>query len=68
MKLIRLRTVLEMTALSRSSLYRLMDADEFPKSIPLAGRCVAWVDEEVEDWIAERIAMRDGEVKESRVV
>lgn len=63
MKFIRLQTVLEMTALSRTSLYRLMDANKFPKSIPLSGRSVAWVDVEVEDWIAERIAMRNDGIK-----
>lgn len=60
MKFIRLRTVLEMTALSSTTLYRLIETGKFPQNITLGERCVAWVEEEVEDWLAQRIAERDG--------
>lgn len=59
MKFIRLRTVLEITALSSTTLYRLMGAGKFPQNIALGERCVAWVEQEVEDWLAQRIAERD---------
>lgn len=59
MKLIRISTVIDQTGLARSTIYKLMDAGQFPSSIPLIGRTVAWVESEVQDWICERIAMRD---------
>jgi prophage regulatory protein len=55
MRLIRLPEVLKKTGLSRSRLY----ADvSFPQRVKLGTRGVAWVESEVEDWIAARIADR----------
>jgi prophage regulatory protein len=55
MRLLRLPEVLKTTALSRSSVYRLMEAGEFPVSIRLGARSIAWVEEEVQNWIQQRI-------------
>lgn len=51
---LRLRDVLEITALSRSSLYRYMDSGDFPKQYKLGSRSVAWKKDEVESWISQR--------------
>ncbi|MFL0797262.1 MAG: AlpA family transcriptional regulator [Cellvibrionaceae bacterium] len=59
MRMLRLQEVISTTGLSRSSIYRLIESDEFPKSVQLGGRSVAWVDEEINDWLLERIAQRD---------
>lgn len=53
--LIKRREVLARTALANSTLYRLMAAGEFPQSIQIGPRAVAWVEEEVDAWIEERI-------------
>ena len=53
---VRLPQVKEMTCLSKSSIYRLMDAGDFPKQILLGARSVVWVRTQVEDWCAEKIA------------
>jgi len=58
MRLLRLSEVLHLTALSRSSVYRLMEAGSFPASINLSARSVAWVEEEVQEWIQKRIEER----------
>lgn len=58
MRLLRLSEVLHLTALSRSSVYRLMEAGSFPASINLSARSVAWVEEEVHEWIQKRIEER----------
>jgi prophage regulatory protein len=58
MRLLRLSEVLHLTALSRSSIYRLMEAGSFPASINLSARSVAWVEEEVQEWIQKRIEER----------
>ena len=61
-KLIRKNTVIEITGLSKSSIYDRMNAGQFPKSVPLGGRSVAWVESEVIEWVEAQIAHRDSEV------
>jgi prophage regulatory protein len=60
-RLIRLPEVLARTGLSRSSVYARIKADgSFPAPVDLGtGHAVAWVEEEVDSWIAKRIARRD---------
>ncbi len=41
-RLIRYREVLTMTGLSRSSLYRFIEENQFPTQVQLGGRAVAW--------------------------
>lgn len=53
--IIRINAVKAKTGLSRTSIYALMKRREFPASISLGPRCVGWVDDEVNNWIGERI-------------
>ena len=55
MRLIRMKEVMYLTGLSRPSIYRLMKDGLFPNSIDLGERSVAWVDEEVQDWVEQKI-------------
>ncbi|EJL6470748.1 AlpA family transcriptional regulator [Vibrio cholerae] len=57
-RLIRFREVLTMTGLSRSSLCRFIEENQFPPQVQLGGRAVAWVEGEVQEWIAQRITNR----------
>ena len=59
MKIMRLGEVIASTGLGRSSIYKLMAEDAFPKSVPLVNRSVGWVSYEVEGWIMARIEERD---------
>ncbi|MBL8261657.1 MAG: AlpA family transcriptional regulator [Xanthomonadaceae bacterium] len=61
--LIRLPSVIARTGLSRSTLYRLVSAGEFPRPIKLGERCSAWNSREIDAWIADRIAKRDQDGK-----
>lgn len=54
--LIRRKEVERLTALSRSSIYDLMGKNKFPKPVGLGANSVAWVEAEIHQWIAERIA------------
>ena len=54
--LIRRREVEKLTALSRSRIYELMKQGLFPKPVSLGSMSVAWVETEIHEWIAERIA------------
>ncbi|HHQ4186782.1 TPA: helix-turn-helix transcriptional regulator [Vibrio cholerae] len=57
-RLIRFREVLAMTGLSRSSMYRFIEENQFPTQVQLGGRAVAWVESEAQEWIAQRITNR----------
>ena len=59
-RLIRIREVMNKTGLTKSGVYDLMNAGQFPKSIRLSdtGRAVAFIEAEVDSWIAARIAAR----------
>ena len=53
-RLLRLPAVLERTGLGRSALYALMKACEFPRPLRIGARAVAWLEDEVEEWIRKR--------------
>ena len=64
LKLIRIRSVIELTGLSKSYIYSLAEKGFFPKSIQLVpgGTSVAWVESEIKEWIDSRIQERNVEV------
>jgi prophage regulatory protein len=55
---IRLEQVKARTGLSRSTLYAYIHDGRFPSPVAISDRCVAWVESEIDAWIAERIATR----------
>jgi prophage regulatory protein len=66
--LIRMDQLLDLTGLGRATIYKLMRQPEsgFPKAVKLTastarGAPVAWVLSEVQDWVRQRIALRNGE-------
>lgn len=59
MKIIRLKEVTESTGLSRSSVYKFIAENRFPKSVSLGARSVGWIESEVQDWITARVEQRD---------
>jgi prophage regulatory protein len=59
MRIIRLKEVVESTGLARSTIYKYIGEGNFPKPVSLGDRCVGWVYEEVQEWILDRIEMRD---------
>jgi len=50
---------MDLTGLARSTIYKYMDEEDFPRAVPLGGRCVGWVESEVHNWILEKIEARD---------
>ena len=67
-RFIRLPEVMSRTGYGRTSIYRKMEDGSFPKSLKLGGppkdpnefdsRAVAWIEEEVDQWIESRIEDR----------
>jgi len=50
-RILRLKTVLERTGLSRSTLYRKIQAGTFPRQIAIAERCAGWRESAINDWM-----------------
>ncbi|MCG9598644.1 AlpA family transcriptional regulator [Vibrio sp. Isolate25] len=62
MRFLRIQDVMSLTGLGRSTIYKFMaDETDFPKSVPLGGRAVAWVESEIEEWMESRLRMRDNQ-------
>ena len=67
-RFIRLSEVMSRTGYGRTSIYRKMEDGSFPKSLKLGGppkdpnvfdsRAVAWIEDEVDQWIETRIEDR----------
>ncbi|PTB18252.1 hypothetical protein C9I57_24025 [Trinickia symbiotica] len=61
-RLLKRKQVLERTGLSNSTLYELIARNRFPRAVkPTGGRASAWVEDEVDAFIASCIAARDSE-------
>jgi len=64
-QIINIKTVTELTGLSRSTIYEIINAKSqyydatFPKKVNLTTCRVGWVASEINDWIEARIALRD---------
>lgn len=54
-RILRLKTVLERTGLSRSTMYRKMQNGTFPKNLQISTRCTGWRESAINDWIRNPI-------------
>ncbi|WP_130537868.1 helix-turn-helix transcriptional regulator [Thiomicrorhabdus indica] len=64
LKLIKLPEVLNLCAISKTTLYRLVNEGGFPNPVQLSGkRSVAWRYREVEAWIESRVSVKQWEMK-----
>ena len=50
----------EITGVPTSTWYEMMDKGQAPTPVKLGLRAVAWVASEIDEWIQQRIAERDG--------
>ena len=53
-RFMRLPEVVQLTGVSRSTVYRWMANGEFPKQVSLGSNTVAWLEAEIEDWIQQK--------------
>jgi len=58
MKFLRIRHVMQLTGLSRMTIYRLELAGEFPKRRQLSKNSVAWLDTDIAQWAESRPVSR----------
>jgi prophage regulatory protein len=52
-RILRIRTVLARSGLSRSTLYRKMEKGTFPKQVRISEYCAGWRESELNRWIAD---------------
>lgn len=63
-QIVRIKTVIQMTGLSRSAIYEKMNPKSpyfeahFPRSIKLGAAAVGWSENEVKEWINMRMNSR----------
>jgi prophage regulatory protein len=58
MKFLRIGQVMQLTGLSRMTIYRLELAGEFPKRRQLSKNSVAWLDTDIAQWAESRPVSR----------
>lgn len=58
-RLLPTAVVLDRVCMSKPTLYRLINAGEFPKPVPVGRQRVAFVESEVAAWINQRVGLRD---------
>ena len=51
-RMLHIEEVMEMTGLSRATIYRKMRKGQFPKPLKLGDRAVRWRQSEIEAWLA----------------
>lgn len=56
--LLRLAAVKARTGLSRTTIYRRMDAGTFPRSIQISLGLVGWYEADIDGWVADPMGWR----------
>jgi prophage regulatory protein len=51
-RILRIKTVLERTGLSRSTMYRKMQNGTFPRNVQISIRCAGWRESAVAEWLS----------------
>ena len=64
-RILRMRTVLERTGLSRSTLYRKMRDGTFPKRVRISEHCCGWRKSAINRWIADPSAYTEKKAAEA---
>lgn len=59
MNAIRINQVAEKVGLGKSTIYRMITQGRFPKPFELTSGCSAWIESDIDDWLAERAGKRE---------
>ena len=62
-KFLRLHSVIDLTGLSKSSIYKQINEGTFPEQVRIGGRAVAWLDLEIDDWMTQCVETRFTDIK-----
>ncbi|ATY32533.1 helix-turn-helix transcriptional regulator [Sphingomonas psychrotolerans] len=50
-RILRIKTVLQRTGLSRATMYRKMKQGSFPRQIKISTRCAGWRESAITEWL-----------------
>ena len=53
---LRMKDIQQMTALSKSTIYRLISEGSFPKQVKIGKRTVVWVRSDVSNWMDQQLS------------
>ncbi len=59
LKILRLPDVMSRLRISRSSLYAKIQRGEFPRPVELGPNSRGWIEAEISEWLASKLAARD---------
>ncbi|MCQ9124243.1 AlpA family transcriptional regulator [Rodentibacter heylii] len=62
-RFLRIDEVIQMTGLSRSTIYDYSRCGRFPEAVDLGGNKRAWIESEVKQWMNDRIKQRNNKAK-----
>jgi prophage regulatory protein len=50
---------------SRSHTYRLIKNGNFPRPVAIGGNCVGFIEDEIDEWLASKVAERDAQLEDA---
>ncbi|MAM85694.1 MAG: AlpA family transcriptional regulator [unclassified Hahellaceae] len=53
MRILRIKHVMALTGLAKSTVYKYINERDFPRPVPLAGTAAGWIEAEVEQWLTK---------------
>ena len=56
-RILRLGQVLDVTGLGKTKIYELQSEGNFPTRVQITAHSVGWIEEDVQAWLAERVAI-----------
>ncbi len=59
-KILKIHQVVEIVGISRSSVYNMVQRNDFPQPVKLGMRSSGWLQSEIDGWIAARASLRSG--------
>jgi len=65
-RMLRLPQVIDATGLGKTKIYELQGQGDFPMRVKITAHSVAWVEEEVQAWLAARIEQARSETATPR--
>ena len=57
-KILRIKQVVERIGASKTTIYRWINANQFPRPINLSSSSVGWLEADINDWIQSKIEAR----------
>ena len=59
-RFLRIKAVLNRTGLTRTTLYRMVQAGKFPRQVPIGLRCSGWRESSVDEWARDPSSFSEG--------